>query len=288
MRYDEMTYSTLGDYSVINDHYNTEINVVRMGHDFNLIKNGRGDLIFQMENHHWNKENDEKITVADTVLTYKKNGDIYIESPARIGGEESNRHRYTHDKIMERVLSYLPNSVGIYETTSNNKMYLMYEVGSNVRISSHSPKTVWDITKTNSIKLRPDGTVDGGRRIDRGEKKFSENKPLQEHLEEKHYKEMTKARLKSDLELDYITQYATFRGTSTDTNHYAIEMYKPSCYGHNGPNDGLIRRLYVGRFMEDTADAEACKKLAIEIAKDLPDSCLSKPFARMRDEATAS
>ena len=164
----------------------------------------------------------------------------------------------------------------------------MYSPGDDVRRNVYSPKTVWDITKTHSIKLRADGRVEGGKKIDRGEKKFAENKPLQEQLEEKHYREMTKARLKSDLELDYVTQYAAFRGQNTNTKHYAIEMYKPSCFGQNGPNDGLIRRLFVGRFMEDKADEEKCKRLALDIAKDLPDSCLATRFTRMRDEATAS
>ena len=279
----DMGYSEYGDYKKINDHYNTEISLVRMGNDFNLVKNNHGDLLFQMESQEW--ENEESVTVADTVITYKKNGDIYIDVPAK---ERRGRHRYQQSKSMERMLSYLPESVGIYETNSNNKTYLLYEPGSDVRKHSYSPKTVWDITKTHNIKLRSCGKVEGGRKIDRGEKKFAENKPLQEQLEEKHYREMTKARLKSDLELDYVTQYATFRGQETGTKHYAIEMYKPSCYGRNGPNDGLIRRLYVGRFMEDNGDAETCKKLALDIAKDLPDSCLSTQFARMRDASTAS
>ena len=277
----DMGYSEYGVYEKIDDHYNKEISLVRMGNDFNLVKNNHGDLLFQMESQQW--ENEEQVTIADTVITYKKNGDIYIDVPA---GERRGRHRY--GRTMERMLSYLPEWVGIYETNANNKMYLMYSPGDDVRRGSYSPKSVWDITKTASIKLRANGNVEGGKKIDRGEKKFAENKPLQEQLEEKHYREMTKARLKSDLELDYVTQYATFRGQNTGTKHYAIEMYKPSCFGQNGPNDGLIRRLFVGRFMEDGADADRCKELAISIAKDLPDSCLATRFTRMRDEATAS
>jgi len=277
----DMGYSEYGDYKKINDYYNTEINIVRMGHDFNLVKSNHGDLLFQMETQTW--ENEESVTISDTVITYKKNGDIYLDVPAK---ERFGMYRHQQARSMERMLSYLPESVGIYETNSNNKMYLMYDPGSNVRRHNYSPRTVWDITKTHNIKLRPCGKVEGGRKIERGVKKFAENKSLQEQLEAKHYKEMTKARLKSDLELDYVTQYATFRGQTTDTKHYAIEMYKPSCYGLKGPNDGLIRRLYVGRFMEDHSDAAACKKLALSIAKDLPDSCLSTQFARMRSEAT--
>ena len=277
----DMGYSEYGVYEKIDDHYNKEVSLVRMGNDFNLVKNNHGDLLFQMESQHW--ENDEHVTVADTVITYKKNGDIYIDVPP---GERRKRHRYS--RTMERMLSYLPAWVGIYETNANNKMYLMYSPGDDVRRGSYSPKSVWDITKTASIKLRANGNVEGGKKIDRGEKKFAENKPLQEQLEEKHYREMTKARLKSDLELDYVTQYATFRGQNTNTKHYAIEMYRPSCFGQNGPNDGLIRRLFVGRFMEDKADEEKCKQLALDIAKDLPDSCLATRFTRMRDEATAS
>jgi hypothetical protein len=277
----DMTFSEYGDYKKIEDHYNTEISLVRMGNDFNLVKNNKGDLLFQMETQSWDGE--EQITVAETVVTYKKSGDIYIDVPSH---ERRGRHR--HGRTMERMLAYLPDSVGMYETHANKKTYLMYSPGDDVRRHVFSPKTVWDITKTHSIKLRADGRVEGGKKIDRGEKKFAENKPLQEQLEEKHYREMTKARLKSDLELDYVTQYATFRGQNTNTKHYAIEMYKPSCFGQNGPNDGLIRRLFVGRFMEDRADEEKCKQLALDIAKDLPDSCLATRFTRMRDEATAS
>ena len=277
----EMCYSEYGAYEKINNHYNKEVSLVRMGNDFNLVKNNNGDLLFQMESQQW--ENEEHVTVADTVITYKKNGDIYIDVPS---GERRGRNRY--GRTMERMLSYLPDCVGIYETNANNKTYLMYSPEDDVRRGHYSPKVVWDITKTHSIKLSPDGSVEGGKLVERGEKKFAENKPLQEQLEEKHYKEMTKARLKSDLELDYVMQYATFRGQNTGTNHYAIEMYKPSCYGHNGPNDGLIRRLFIGRFMEDHADAEKCKQLALDIAKDLPDSCLATQFTRMRNEAKAS
>tara|TARA_R110000824_G_scaffold278662_3_gene466940 strand:+ start:1655 stop:2524 length:870 start_codon:yes stop_codon:yes gene_type:complete len=283
----DQSYSEYGNYEDINNHYNTEVSLVRMGNDFKLVKNSNGDLLFQMESQKWDDsragKEAENITVSDTVITYKKNGDMYIDMPS-----EARRGRTRYGRATERMLSYLPESVGIYETNSNNKMYLMYSPGDDVRRYVYSPKTVWDITKTNYIKLRVDGKVEGGKRIDRGEKKFAENKPLKDQLEEKHYREMTKARLKSDLELDYVTQYATFRGQETGTKHYAIEMYRPSCYGQNGPNDGLIRRLFVGRFMEDDADAERCKQLAVEIAKDLPDSCLATQFTRMRDELTAS
>ena len=135
--------------------------------------------------------------------------------------------------------------------------------------------TVWDITKSKHLKLKPNGSVAGAKRVDRGEKKFADNKPLDKQLEVKHYREMTKARLKADLEIDYTQQYATFRGCSTHTNHYCLEMYRPSEHGHSGPNSGLIRRLFVGRFMDSKDDAVKCKKLAIEIIKDIPDSCLA-------------
>jgi len=98
---------------------------------------------------------------------------------------------------------------------------------------------------------------------------------------------MTKARLNSDLEVDYTTLHATFRGQQTGTQHRAIEMYKPSVfksYERNGPNSGLIRRLFVGRFMENDSDFDKCREIALEIIKDIPDSCLSSTFERMRDE----
>ena len=135
----DMSYSESGVYEKIDDHYNKEISLVRMGNDFNLVKNNHGDLLFQMESQQW--ENDEHVTVADTVITYKKNGDIYIDVPA---SERRKNHRYS--RTMERMLSYLPEWVGIYETNANNKMYLMYSPGDDVRRGSYSPKTAVSYT----------------------------------------------------------------------------------------------------------------------------------------------
>ena len=63
----DMGYSEYGTYEKIDDHYNKEVSLVRMGNDFKLVKNNHGDLLFQMESQHW--ENDEHVTVADTVIT---------------------------------------------------------------------------------------------------------------------------------------------------------------------------------------------------------------------------
>ena len=276
----EQPNSQFGDYKKINDHYETEISLVRMDCDYNLKKDMEGNLCFDRELVRW--EGEDAITTSERIVTYSIDGKIIIEMPTLKKGYG----RYGHKRELDTILSYLPNSVGMYETGGNEKKYLLFSPDCNVRSSGYSPLVVWDMTKSTNIKLSPDGSVSGAKRVDRGEKKFADNKPLEDQLEEKHYREMTKARLKSDLEIDYTQQFATFRGCNTDTNHYCLEMYRPSIYGASGPNSGLIRRLFVGRFMDNGNDAIECKKLAIEIIKNLPDSCLTDKFKRFRGEAS--
>ena len=272
----DQPYPELYGYKKVNDHYMQEINLVRMGNDINLVKDSKGNLTFIAEVQTWEKEDAEAVTRAETLITYRKDGTILINFPSDRG------HRYGRKRVDDSMLTFLPNEIGMYETNQNDKRYLLYDIGSDVRRNSYSPTAVWDITKSKSVELMPDGEVKGAKKIVRGEKKFAENKPLQEQLNEKHYREMTKARLDSDLELDYTVMYATFRGCQTDTKHYAIEMYKPSKFGQDGPNSGLIRRLFTGRFMQGSMDEQKCKVLALEIIKDIPDSCLSNKFANIR------
>ena len=269
--------STFGSYKKINDHYETEISLVRMDRDYNLKKDSGGDLCFDREMTRW--EGDDSVVTSERVITYKESGEIYIDIP-----EGKKGYRYGHNRDRDTVLGYLPDCVGMYETSSNEKRYLLYDPDCNVRSNSYSPQTVWDITKSKRIELSPNGSVKGAKRVDRGEKKFADNKPLDEQLEEKHYREMMKARMKSDLEIDYTNQYASFRGCSTGLFHYCLEMYRPSTYGHSGPNSGLIRRLFVGRFMDNKDDGIKCKELALSIIKDLPDSCLSGSLKGLRGE----
>ena len=272
--------SQFGEYKKINDHYETEISLVRMDCDYNLNKDDAGNLCFNREMTRW--EGDESIVTSERVITYRTDGSIVIDMPALKKGYG----RYGHRRDLDTILAYLPNSVGMYETSGNEKKYLLFSPDSDVRSGSYSPLTVWEMTKSTNIKLSPDGSVDGAKRVDRGDKKFADNKPLEDQLEEKHYREMTKARLKSDLEIDYTQQYATFRGCHTGTNHYCLEMYRPSIYGASGPNSGLIRRLFVGRFMDNGLDAIECRKLALKIIKNIPDSCLTDKFRGFRGEAS--
>ena len=273
--------SSFGDYKGLKDHYDREVSLVRMGNDYNLVKDEQENLCIEVELTRWKGE--DAVNSCEKVITYSKNGDIIIDIPTKKSGYYG---RHSH-RMMENLLQFLPDSVAIYETQSNDKQYLMYEPDSNVRQYNYSPKIVYEISKSKSIHLKADGTVRGAKKVTRGEKKFAEKKSLQDHMEPKHFKEMTKARLNSDLEVDYTTLHATFRGQQTGTQHRAIEMYKPSVfksYERNGPNSGLIRRLFVGRFMENDSDFDKCREIALEIIKDIPDSCLSSTFERMRDE----
>jgi len=278
----DQPHSQFGDYKNINDHYETEISLVRMQHDYNLKKDVKGNLYFNKEMIRW--EEDDSIVTQERVITYKKDGEINIDVPVMKKGYG----KYGRHTDMNSLLSYLPNSVGMYETGGNEKKYLLFDPDCDVRNSSYSPQVVWDITKSAHVKLFPNGSVNGAKKITRGDKRFADNKILEEQLEEKHYREMTKARLKGDLEIDYASQCATFRGCSTGTHHYCLEMYKPSSYGESGPNSGLIRRLFVGRFVNDSGDVVKCTKLALEIVKNIPDSCLSDRFKRLRHDSKES
>ena len=276
--------STLGSYEDINNYYEAEINVVRMENSFDLKKDSDGTLYFQREMRRWDKldptnDNDDAVH-NETIITYQTDGEIVIDIPPKKSGYSS----YQHNNDWGTMLSYLPSNVGMYETSSNDKKYLLYD-NSNVRTHNYYPTKVWDITKSKSIRLKPDGRVIGAKEVNRGATKFADDKPLDEQLEEKHLREMTKARLKSDLEIDYTHLSATFRGNPTGTYHHCLEMYRPSQYGEKGPNDGLIRRLFVGRFIDPTpVERDKCTKLALSIVKNIPDNCLSDGFVRAREE----
>jgi hypothetical protein len=283
--------STLGSYEDINNYYEAEINVVRMENSFDLKKDSDGTLYFQKEMRRWgtqalrNQKNDptndnDEAVYKETVITYHTDGEIVIDIPPKKNGYSS----YQYNNDWGTMLSYLPSNVGMYETSSNDKKYLLYD-NFNVRTHTYYPTKVWDITKSKSIRLKPDGRVIGAKEVNRGVKKFADDKPLDKQLEEKHLREMTKARLQSDLEIDYNSLSATFRGNPTGTHHYCLEMYMPSKYGASGPNDGLIRRIFVGRFIDRThSDKDKCTKLALSIIKDIPDNCLSDGLVRLRED----
>jgi len=180
---------------------------------------------------------------------------------------------------MRNLMHVLPESIHIFQSTGNNKkFYAIWEPGKDVRApanqysgSGHSPDCMWELTEK-VVQFMPDRSVKGAKLRKRGPKIMLEkSKPLTEFLDRTHIKEMTKARLDGDLEVGLNTLHATFRTAQTGLYHVVIEMSKPSCYGDEGPNHGLIRRLSVGRFV-GKKDIERCNQMAWDICKDIPDS----------------
>ena len=57
----------------------------------------------------------------------------------------------------------------------------------------------------------------------------------------------------------------------TGLSHCVLELVRSDTYGNYGPNDGLIRRISVGRFV-DSEEVKKCNQIAWDICKDLPDS----------------
>ena len=207
-------------------------------------------------------------------VIYKKDGSITVNLKP-----QGNRRVYYNDYMMRNLMHVLPESIHIFQSTGNNKkFYVIWEPGKDVRApvnqysgNGHSPDKMWELTEA-VVHFMPDKSVKGAKLRKRGPKIVLEKaKPLTEFLERKHIKEMTKARLEGDLEVSLETKYATFRTAQTGLYHVVIEMSKPSCYGEEGPNHGLIRRLSVGRFV-DKKDIERCNQIAWDICKDIPDS----------------
>ena len=130
---------------------------------------------------------------------------------------------------------------------------------------------MWELTE-NIVHFMPDRTVKGAKLRKRGPKmKLEKAEPLTEFLERKHVKEMANARLDGDLEIGVESNHATFRTAETGLFHVVLELRRPSCYRDGGPNEGLIRRLAVGRFV-DSKEIPELNQMAWDICKDIPDS----------------
>ena len=268
MSYHDIYYSEFQGYKEVKDHFVADCNVARMSHGFDLREKD-GVYSFGRDIHDGSKDSDGKYIGNHQVdVEYHQDGTIILKK-AMLKDLAKNKYN------MGSFLRWLPDSVHIYE--HSKKMYLIYTPGENARSNADAVFSVWEWLGTNDIILYKDGSVEEEPSLikrERGKTKTAEDKPLKEQLNEKHYREIAKARLETDLQVQLNTMYATFRGQPTSLYHIAIELFRPSIYGNGGPNEGLIRRLYVGRFI-DKANREEHYELAGKIVgSDIPTSAI--------------
>ena len=250
MAYHDAYYSQYGEYSKIKEFYLGEVNVARCSHGVSLIMKSDGAMKFYSEEYGKAKSQD------DQSITYYDDGKIEVDCShlLRDGKMYANRNVGVREK-------FLPDSVHFY--IANNKWMLSYKPKEDARnvayASRFHPTEVYEL-QDDTLILFPDGSVTGAKKITRGKAKIAE---------------MAKARLSNDLRIEFDKKYATFRGTPTGLFHYCIELWnQPEKWRGHGPNTGLIRRLYVGRFQDRTEEGKMLD-LAVSIVKDIPLSALS-------------
>jgi len=280
MAFHDTYYSEYGDYSKIKKFYEGEVNVARCSHGVSLIMKDNGSMAFFREIDRFSNEAVRNKGVFQEDITYHPDGRIELDCSSIINLQGGMSYAIN---MLER---FLPDSVHIY--LANKKWMLTYKPGTNTRAvnysSSYNPTEVYEI-QDEILMLFPDGSVTGAKKIKRGEPKIAEDKPLKYHLEPKHYKEMAKSRLANDLTIHFDKKYATFRGTPTGLFHYCIELWNKSTqYNGAGPNTGLIRRLYVGRF-QPRSEEGSMLDLAVSIVKDIPLSALDSDLKEAAEEA---
>ena len=181
---------------------------------------------------------------------------------------------YLDDNTLQQLHHILPSNIHMFLTggRKNPKTFLIWDPKESARhtMSKDKPTTMWEVT-SKKLTFLPNGKVEGATLRKRGKKVIIDVQPFKELLEPKHIKEMTKARLDGALKVICDTKRATFRTMDTGLSHCVIELVRSDTYGHYGPNEGLIRRISVGRFV-DSEEVKKCNQIAWDICKDLPDS----------------
>ena len=261
--------SEIGSISSAKEIFERERDVARLPQEVDLREGDNGSFVFS-------KRRRRDVDTEDcSIIVYTDDNCIHINTKSFT----SLRHSYGLIDLYNR---YLPDSAVLYEY--NNQMFMIYEPDKMVRDNHYKANKylnkVFKINdQDNNLSLFPNGKVCGAKIIKRGPSTEAEPKPLKEHLERKHYTKMATARLDNDLTVEYSKKWATFRGVALGLHHYCIELWsqKERMRGH-GPNSGLIRRLHVGRFIDDTEE-DRMNELTVEIVKDLPLGSLN---ARLR------
>jgi hypothetical protein len=278
----EFIRSDFSGYKAVKEFHDYEVSIVRLGSTYGgsllLVREEDGYAIKQ--NCTWNHSSPEnRAHGIFTRIKYFDSGDIFLDI-----SQDNKRKRWGY-RMEQELLSYLPENIHFYG--KDDKIFFIYDPKQDVRRRNYEVKNVYqlDVDREDwEVIFHPDGTVSGAKEICRGEKKFAEDKPMKDQLNTKHFKEMTKARLDGDFCVDYSQLFATFRGVQTGLWHMVLEMYRPNKlheYG-GGPNSGLIRKLFVARFVKDPGDLAKAESLAVSITKDLPDSCLGPQLLKIR------
>jgi hypothetical protein len=278
------------------------------------LRESDGDFFFGTEN--YAEHNLSEATTVEEVLnksndisnnkmiTYHKTNEVTIDFDTVFdhGNTRGARHRsYLSDRMVNMVSEYLPEWIYLWSKSDGGrfKMFTSFNpdltdarshAGSPYYTGSLCPLVIYEIPHEGTVKYSPasdkfpNGNITNAKKINRGKTIWAEDKPLSQHLEPKHYKEMAKARLNSDLAISVESHYATFRGIPTGLRHVVLEMYKPSSYGNNGPNEGLIRRLSVARFIDSSNETmDKAYQLAASIAAELPASLMQGELIKLVD-----
>ena len=281
--YDDFTRTQFKSLADVKEFHDFEVSICRMDDGLYLLKEKDGYALMADTTHHNTPSHgkDKEGKGQQSRIKYYNNGDIDIDLST------SRHHRYYWERNVANLLSYLPESVHFYE--QRDKIFFIYDKGNDVRRRNYDVTTVYEKFR-DLVTLKADGSVKGCKRIDRGEKKWAEDKPMKDQLEPKHFREMTKARLDNDFCIDYNKLYATFRGISTGKFHMALEMHRPSKWREStGPSAGLIRKLHVVRFADPThMDMTMAGDLALSICSDIPDSCVGPNLRKMRENSNAN
>lgn len=282
--YDDFTRTQFKSLADVKEFHDFEVSICRMDDGLYLLKEKDGYALMADTTHHntprTSRDLDKEGKGQQARIKYYNNGDIDVDLST------TRHHRYYWERNVNKLLNYLPESVHFYE--QRDKVFFIYDKDNDVRRRNYDVTTVYEKFR-DLVTLKADGSVKGCKRIDRGEKKWAEDKPMKDQLEPKHFREMTKARLDNDFSIDYNKLYATFRGISTGKFHMALEMHRPSIWGDKGPSSGLIRKLHVVRFADAThMDMTMAGDLALSICSDIPDSCVGPNLRKMRENSNAN
>ena len=270
----------------VKKHYDYEIQIARLEHQsFYIVREPDGFAFkadMKSRNYNDQEPEDDDPMSAETKIKYFDNGDVEVDF------SKSKRNRYWVYNQDQQMQNILPPNIHYYDC--RDKRYFVYDVNeSDVRRMHYDVKRVFE-KKDDLIRFCKNGEVKGAKVINRGATKFAENKRLAEHLDAKHLKELTKARLDSDFMIEYNQLYATFRGIKTGLFHMALEMYRPSKMEEYGaaPNSGMIRRIHVARFVKSAEELAKSEKWALSIIEDIPDSCFGTNLRRLKERHDSS
>lgn len=273
-------------YGDVKRFHDFEVGICRLGYHTRYGSNlflERGEdcyVIKQPLTYHYNADN----TAAVDRIIYFDDGRISVNL-------KTEKRRYWHGvNLVSELLSHLPQSIHIYGKTG--EWFIVYDPEADVRRFSYDVEFLYKTSSGNEEDVyvfNTDGTISGADKVERGAIKFCEDKPIKDHLNAKHLKEMAKARLDNDFVVEYEQLYASFRGMQTGRYHMCITLSRSSSKDlyNAGPNSGLIRKIHVARFVKDPEDLKRAEMLALSITKDIPESSIGRQLKKLRGQDNA-